>query len=113
MRKLFRSFEASKLRYLLISGQASILYGAAAVRLARLRWAVRTTFNPEDRAEWAREIRRPQALQACRRAVAVRLQRHQARDTAYWRHVIDDLRKQWQGGTLVPRGTPVANLLRR
>ena len=29
MRKLFRSFERTGLEYLLISGQASVLYGAA------------------------------------------------------------------------------------
>jgi hypothetical protein len=76
-----------------------------------LRWAVRNTFNAEDRARWLAELGAPRSVARCRRDIAREVVGHQARDTAYWRQRIAELRKLCRAAELIPEGKPVAELL--
>jgi hypothetical protein len=80
-------------------------------RRSRLRWAVRNTFDAEDRARWLEELGRRKSVPRCRRDIAREVTGHQARDTSYWRQRIAELRLLHRGGQLIPEGTPVAELL--
>jgi hypothetical protein len=73
---------------------------------------MKQTFRAEDRAEWSREVGRPESLSACRHTISLRIERYQSQDTRYWSRIISDLRLQYRAATLVPRGTPVAELVR-
>jgi len=80
-------------------------------RLGALRWAVRNTFNAEDRARWLAELGTRRSLARCRRDIAREVTAYQARDTAYWRRRIAELRKLYRAGEIIPEGKPVADLL--
>ncbi len=72
-----------------------------------LSWAARETFRAEDRQEYARRLGRPLRMAECRRRIAAEIQRCQARDVAYWRPIINELRKLRRRGRLLAVGAPI------
>lgn len=72
-----------------------------------LAWALRETFRPEDRAEFARQLGPRLSIARCRRRIAREIERCQARDVAYWRPILHELREFRRSGLLIPQGTPV------
>lgn len=79
---------------------------------ARLRWAVRNTYRAEVRARLLAELGTPVAVGVCRRRISAEVARWQARDAAYWKRVIGELRRWRREGALLPEGTPVSRLIR-
>ncbi|MBI2930449.1 MAG: hypothetical protein HYY16_02260 [Planctomycetes bacterium] len=75
-----------------------------------LKWAARNTFRAEDRVRLCRALGRGTSVGECRRQIAAEIARHQARDSAYWSRVIQDLRSLRRRGLLLPDGVPVREL---
>lgn len=72
-----------------------------------LDWAYRETFRAEDRLEFGQRLDRKVTIAQCRRQIAQEILRSQARDVAYWRPIIRQLRELRQRGRLLPQGSPV------
>jgi hypothetical protein len=77
-----------------------------------LEWAARHSYRAEDRAEFLRRAGRRATVAECRRRIAEEVRRLQARDAAYWRPIVGELRDLRRRGKLIEEGTPVADLLR-
>ena len=75
-----------------------------------LRWAAENSFRAEARAVYLRRLGRPAGEARCRRAISRDLATLQARDTAYWRRIVRELRRLRRLGKLLPDGRPVASL---
>jgi hypothetical protein len=75
------------------------------------RWAARSTFRPEDRADLLRSLGEPISLAACRAGIAREVEKLQARDARYWRSRIAELRRLRRADELWPEGTPVSSFL--
>jgi hypothetical protein len=76
-----------------------------------LEWAARHTYRAEDRAEYLRRAGRRASVAECRRRIAEEVRRLQARDAAYWRPIVRELRDLRRGGKLLGQGVPVADLV--
>ena len=76
-----------------------------------LRWAVRHSFRPEDRAEFACRLDLPAPETTARRDILNEIAHYPELDTTYWRRIVDDLRAQRAAGWLLREGTPVSELL--
>ena len=76
-----------------------------------LAWAARNSFRAEDRAAFLARLGRPGGVEECRAAILRDIGRLQARDAAYWRRIVRDLRRIRHAGRLLDVGTPVARLL--
>ena len=100
--------------YEVISGLARIaVSGVARPTRTLLAWAARNSYRAEERAGFLRALGRTVALEPLRRGIAREIASLQARDAAYWRRIIRDLRRLRHRGGLLPDGIPVADLLRR
>jgi hypothetical protein len=73
-----------------------------------LRWAARNAFRAEDRLSYLRRLGASVTAARCRAEISRELARCQARDTAYWRRIIRELRRLRADDRLVPLGLPVA-----
>jgi len=100
MRTLFRSFERERLEYLLISGQAAVLYGAATFTQDIDLW-VRPTAENAGRL-----------LRALARWLDREIRGHRSADVACWAPIIEELRRPRTSGALLEKGRLVASLLR-
>ena len=80
----FQNLDARGVEYLLISGQATVLYGAATFSEDIDLWV-----NPTD--------------ENCRRLLA----ELQQADRRYWRNIIAELKRLRAAGELMPEGTEV------
>jgi hypothetical protein len=78
---------------------------------ALLRWGVRHTFRAEDRVRWLRWLGKRASLRDCRDAIAGEMKFLQARDAAYWRRIIVDLKRLRRSGCLLEERVPVTKLL--
>jgi hypothetical protein len=96
-RSLFRNVSRRGVEYLLISGQASVLYGAA-------------TFS-DDRLELVSRLGIRTTLEDSRRRIARRILRLPRADAAYWRPIVRELRELRNRGHLIPEGMSVRRLL--
>jgi hypothetical protein len=76
------------------------------------RWAYRNSYRVEDRLAIARRIGVRLSRATVRRQILVEITRLQARDTAYWRAIVADLRRLRRARRLLAEGTPVARLPR-
>jgi hypothetical protein len=72
-----------------------------------LAWALRESFRAEDRVEFAKRLGRSLSEAKVRRQVSVEIPKLQARDVAYWRPIVRELRDLRAGGLLLPTGSPV------
>jgi len=72
-----------------------------------LAWAARESFRAEDRAEFLRGLGRRTSTAQCRRQIAAEIQYFQARDAAYWRPIIRELRLLRRNGLLLAQGAAV------
>ncbi|MGH9323956.1 MAG: hypothetical protein ACRD3V_29235 [Vicinamibacteria bacterium] len=77
-----------------------------------LRWASKNTFRPEARVSLLRKLGETTSIGECRRDIAQDVARLQARDTAYWRPRIAELRRLRKAGKLLPEGMPISRLLK-
>ncbi len=82
----------------------------AAVR-DQLAWAARNSFRPEERSAVLARLGRPASVAACRARILADVGRLQARDTAYWRRIVRDLRRLRREGRLIETGTPVGRIV--
>lgn len=78
---------------------------------ALLRWAARNSFRAEDRLALLGRLGVRPTLDECRRAIAQEIATLQARDTAYWRRRIRELRSLRRRGLMLAEGTALAALL--
>jgi hypothetical protein len=74
------------------------------------RWAYRNSYRVEDRVAIARRIGLRLSRATVRRQILEEVTRLQARDTAYWRGIIADLRRLRRAHRLLAEGIPVAHL---
>lgn len=75
-----------------------------------LAWAARNSFRAEDRAAFLRRLGRRATVAVCRAKIVAEVARLQTRDAAYWRRIVQDLRRLRRGGRLLLAGTAVADL---
>lgn len=80
---------------------------------ALLNWAARNAYRAEDRADYLRRLGRPAGVEPLRTGIAREMTALQAKDAAYWRRIVRDLRRMRTSGELLPEGTPVKDLLRK
>lgn len=98
--------------YDVISNLASRLAGAEDVPVRVLRWAARNCFRAGDRAVLLARLGRRVSEARCRAGILREIGRFQARDVAYWRRIVRDLRRLRREGKLLPAGLPVSRLVR-
>jgi hypothetical protein len=98
------------LDYDVISNLAAKVAGTGKVPDRLLRWAARNSFRAADRAAMLARLGRKVSLARCRARILAEIGRLQARDAAYWRRIVRDLRLLRREGRLLPAGTPVARI---
>jgi hypothetical protein len=77
---------------------------------AVLRWAADNCYRPEERAAIFVRLGQAQTIDECAHHIAKEVLQLQSRDRAYWRPIIDELRKMRREGTLLAEGMPVSRL---
>ena len=128
MRALFHACERRRVRHLVISGQASVLYGAAEFSQDQDVWAIvqrhgdRLTPGLLKHSPAAALLHRiwkrgaepsPADLTGAARSLVRRSAACQARGRAYWLPLLAELRHLRSAGQIQPEGAPVTPALAR
>ena len=97
--------------YDVISNLAAAEGSRPSATRAALLWAARNSFRPDDRAALLARVGRSASEDDCRTAILREVGRLQAKDAAYWRRIVGDLRRLRRAGRLMDEGTPVSRII--
>jgi hypothetical protein len=99
------------LDYDVISNLAAATARNPAADTRLLAWAARNSFRPQERASFLARLGRRASMTECHKEILADVGRLQAKDTAYWRRIVQDLRRLRRDGRLLETGTPVARIV--